>query len=169
MSPRALRLPMCAVALLLSAATGRADPLLKVAEVRWTSAVTDGQYGETYDQMAPLQPIYLWMRVEAKQAALDQLRAAGKLPIRHRWFKVVGTSVRYEQSTDAISLSIGNDQKLQPLLVELMNRGFFDWRTWSMKDHVSPGWWRVRLEYATGQPVLCGADLHPCEFDIDIE
>lgn len=146
-----------------------ADPLLTLVEFRWTNHVTAAQCGDTYDGTAPLQPLYLWMRVRGGREAFSQLKADGKLPIRHRWFKVVGTKVRYEQSTDAINLDVGSDATLQPLLTALAAHGSFDWRTWSMKEHVSSGSWLVRLEYAKGDPVLCGDDHHPCEFEIEIE
>lgn len=166
---RGISLVIVLAAVGLPTAVAWAATPLSVTEVRWTNAVTDGQYVESYDGTAPFQPLYLWMRVRGGREALDQLKAQGRLPIRHRWFKVLGTQIRYDQCTDVINLDIGNEATLQPLTTELTSRGFFDWRTWSMKDHVSPGWWLVTLEYATGEAVLCGDDAHKCEFGIDIE
>jgi hypothetical protein len=163
-----LRFAICFLALGAFGSAAHADPLLTVEEVRWTNVVSDGQYAESYDTTAPVQPLYLWMRAAGSAATLEHLRAAGKLPIRHLWFKATGAALRYEQSTDVINLDIGSPEVLKPLTRELDNRGFFDWRTWSMKEHMSQGWWLVKLQYADGTPVLCGDDHHRCEFGINI-
>src|SRR5574337_1568988 len=85
-----------------------AEPMLTIDEVHWTDGVRAAHYGQIFDDTAPLQPLYLWMRVSGKSEALRALQAQGKLPIRHRWFKVVGDAFRFDQSTDAINLDIGS-------------------------------------------------------------
>ena len=149
------------------------DSLITVSEFAWTDKIADGQYVAKYDATAPLQPIYLWMRLRVETAAFDTLCAAGKLPIRHKWFHSLGSALMFEDTqclTDAIPLAVGDVSQLQPLKRELDHQGFFDWRTWSMKEHIRPGMWIVRLVYADNTPVLCGDDgQQPCEFSIEID
>lgn len=61
---------------------------------------------------------------------------------------------------------------LQKLALEVDATGQFRWRVWSGKKRVSPGWWRVDLVYATGEPVICPTsedELKPCKFMIEVK
>ncbi len=146
--------------------------LVQVAEYAWTNRVDDGAYAEVYQDTAPLGPLYLWTRLHAEAPALETLRHEGKLPIRHKWFKCVGSRLVYEITTtpvDAIDLAVGDPRQLELLASELHGRGFFDWRTWSMKEHLRRGLWVVRLVYADDSAVKCNGSDERCEFAIDVE
>jgi hypothetical protein len=153
-----------------------AEPLVQVEEVTWTGAVRDLQFTNRYPDgsLAPAAPIYLWTRMRASRPALAQLQSEGKLPIRHRWIRYLGTepSVDTIKPTDQIGLSVGTSDLVRQLQQEVDDRGWFDWRTWSGKENVRPGKWRVDVVYKTGAPVLCGPNggepLEPCHFSIDI-
>jgi hypothetical protein len=109
------------------------------------------------------------MRLAGRRTALEELRAKGKLPIRHKWFKC-NEDCAFDQTLapiDAIPLDVGRAEMLEPLDRELSSRGFFDWRTWSMKRRLRPGTWRVRVVYRDNTPVLCPRGT-PCEYWIDV-
>ncbi len=168
---RASVMVVCSGLLLSVGLLHATERIIEVTDVAWTDGVRDHQYLQQYDESAPCQPLYFWMRIQGKQRALERLRAEGKLPIRHKWFKLVGEYKNWEENPElktAVNLSIGREAQLSKLELELENRAFFDWRTWSMKENVRPGWWRVVLVYADDEPVQCGENNEDCEWDIEI-
>jgi len=151
------------------------ENLLEVAEVAWTAAVQDLQFTNRYADAGrvPLAPICLWMRMRASQKALAQLKAQGKLPVRHRWIRYSGYDADVEtlKPTDMIDLGVGTPEVLTGLEREVNDRGWFDWRTWSRKENLIPGKWEVEIVYSTGEPVLCTADGDheiPCRYSIEV-
>lgn len=70
---------------------------------------------------------------------------------------------------DAIDLSVGKKEKLREIELELRERGFFDWRTWSVKRNIRRGEWYVYLVYGDGNPVLCEDGRKKCMFKIQVE
>jgi hypothetical protein len=143
--------------------------LVEVADAAWTSNVANLQFTDRYGngETMPQSPIYLWTRMKASERALAQLRTAGKLPIKHYWRRYVGTGTDLEK-LDAISLGVGNPEVVRGLEREVTENGYFDWRTWSKKDHVRSGGWEVRIVYNDGKPVLCadhdGPTMVPCRY-----
>lgn len=149
------------------------DALVEIAEAVWTDKVTatDRQYGTSYVNSAPLEaPLYFWTRINGHAEALEHLRREGKLPIRHDWLKLLGPEWIYDNTgepLDAIALSVGRDDQIAELQVELQSRKYFDWRTWSKKDNITRGWWRVSVKYADGEDVLCSGE--PCRYIIEVK
>lgn len=150
------------------------EQLIVVKQTAWTNYVDkkNRQVEKTYQDTAPVAPLYLWMRVTGGEAALAQLKEEGKLPIRHKWFleRLIGTTPEgVTTMLDDINIPAGANRLLEQLQYEVNQRGFFDWRTWSMKEHIRRGLWRVRVVYADGEPVLCGEQNAPCEFAIKVK
>jgi len=147
------------------------NPALTVAEAVWASAIgKDKMPQQKYQRQAPLAPLYLWMRIQADEEVLQVLRSQGKLPIRHKWFRSRFGRLYFDQTQrpiDSIDLGIGTREKLQKLQLEIDERGFFDWRTWSGKRNMRRGYWRVRVVYADNTPVLCEGE--PCVYDIKVK
>lgn len=162
------------------------NPVITIEEAVWTNGVNreTRAYQERYDEIAPIAPLYLWMRISGKDEALEWLKSGEKLPIRHKWYHVIGTSIISEGSetpastaantlssnerpTDQIELTIGYKAQINALGGELQGKGMFDWRTWSMKQNISSGIWIVQVVYADNSPVLCGTE--PCEYSIEVQ
>lgn len=146
--------------------------LIKVQEVIWTTGIDENRnYTDRLQGSGSPGPLYLWMQVMGGQEALAQLRENGELPLRHKWFRIIGSIVAPNRShslTDEINLTIGGrDEIIHKLEMELAEKRYFDWRTWSMKQNIRPGRWEVWLVYADNTPVL-DADGQPCKYVIDI-
>lgn len=147
--------------------------LVEIVQAIWTDRIDPGsrQFGAKYDDVAPEKPLYLWMHVRGNKKALARLEADGKLPIRHKWFRQTLTSINPEgvmQVTDNIPVPAARIEVLSKLKSEVAGRGYFNWRTWSKKENIHPGQWRVRVVYANNAPVACGANQDPCEFFIEV-
>lgn len=143
---------------------------LTVEEAVWTSGIDARDHGAAYGQTAPVGPLYLWMKVKGSNWALQRLQEAGKLPIYHQWFRhsIIGVSAEgVTTMIDNIMISAGDPDLAGQLETEISSRGFFDWRTWSMKDHIRQGKWVVKVVYADGTAVLCEGD-HACEYAISV-
>jgi hypothetical protein len=143
---------------------------LTVAEAVWTSGIDERDHGAVYDRTAPVGPLYLWMKVKGSNWALQSLQEAGKLPIYHQWFRhsIIGVSAEgVTTMIDNIRIPAGDPSLADQLETEISNRGFFDWRTWSMKDHIKQGKWVVKVVYADGTAVLCEGD-QACEYAISV-
>jgi hypothetical protein len=149
------------------------DAVVEIAEAVWTDNVTDADrtYATRFaDSVLLRPPLYFWTRVNGRSEALAKLRSEGKLPIRHEWQQLLGPKWIWDndgEPLDAIALSVGREEKLAQLQRELQNRHFFDWRTWSKKDNLTRGWWRVSVKYANGDDVMCAGD--PCRYMIKVK
>jgi len=144
---------------------------LTVEEAVWTNVINDRDHGAAYDHIAPVAPLYLWMKVKGSNWALHRLQEAGKLPIYHQWFRhsIIGVSAEgVTKMIDNIMITAGDPALAGQLETEISSRGFFDWRTWSMKEHIREGDWFVKVVYADGTPVLCEGDK-ACEYAISVE
>jgi len=167
------------------AAAQAGDPLVEVAEAAWTDEVAvDRTVVKTYRDTAPLAPLALWIRVVGSQEALQALEMEGKLPIYHKWFvkRIFGTEAAGIEATagvadeargaqtliDNIPIPSGKKVLLPSLWTEVRARGFFDWRTWSKKENIYPGRWRVRIVFADNSPVPCAPNHDACEFEITV-
>lgn len=143
---------------------------LTVEEAVWTSGINEQNHGAAYSQTAPVGPLYLWMKVKGSNWALQRLQEAGKLPIYHQWFRhsIIGVSAEgVTTMIDNIMIPAGDPALAGQLETEISSRGFFDWRTWSMKDHIRQGKWVVKVVYADGTPVLCEGNK-ACEYAISV-
>jgi len=147
------------------------NSLITITEAVWTSGVDDMKNPKKiYEETASsVQKLYLWMRIQGKEKALEVLDSQGKLPIQHLWIYSTGMSQVDAGSLkpiDAIDLTVGKKDKINKLRLEVNERGFFDWRTWSMKRNITRGWWLVKILYADKTPVLCNDQ--PCEYAIKV-
>lgn len=178
--PRAVAIPGLLLAVGVAIAGPSVDgvpavPLLEIAEAHWTQRVDPASRSAAgvQQQARAYVPLVLWMRINAGEAALARLESAGKLPIRHRWFRESYAGVSAEgvtEMTDSIALGAGSREKLGALRHEVRERGFFDWRTWSYKARPGPGRWRVAVVYADNSPVLCGNENpQPCRYTITVK
>ncbi|MEM7015856.1 MAG: DUF2914 domain-containing protein [Pseudomonadota bacterium] len=158
--------------LLLSGSAYATEKQLEIAEAIWTDGVDqDKQPQQVYEQRASEPPLVLWMRLRGSSTTLETLRDTGKMPIRHKWFHLGFSQIAAEgvqTPVDTITLNLGNAALLDKLGLEIEERGFFDWRTWSRKRNIRPGWWQVKVVYADNTPVLCEQDK-PCEYYIEVD
>ena len=146
------------------------EPELVVTEYAWSSGVDRASREHAkpaYAASAPVQPLYLWIRVRGNRAALDRLEAEGALPIRHRWYRTIGSELIDQEATFDQKLAIGSGKQstIGALRREVEQTGYFNWRTWSNKESISPGLWEVRIVSDDGERVLCTsrATPKPCE------
>lgn len=152
-----------------------AVPLIEIARAVWAGDVDreSKQPGPALTRSTPGRRLVLWMAVQGSAAALDQLTARGKLPIRHKWFRETLVGVRPEgvaTPTDEIEIPAAQPGVVDKLRGEVAATGRFNWRTWSAKDQPGRGRWRVTVVHADNTPVLCPASGGPkaCEFQIDV-
>ena len=168
-------LRLLALLSIMMLATSALAQSVLVADAVLTSGVLDRQPIDQLPQQLSKRPLYLWTRIEADAGALRELELKGMLPIRHRWWRtggIIPTPERGGQLIDEIVLGVGKAEVIGRLNHELMERGFFDWRTWSMKEHITPGTWEVEIVYSdpASTPVACrranSSQTIPCRFGI---
>lgn len=148
---------------------------LSIDRAIWTDTVDRAtrEYGLVYKSPVRTRKIYLWMRLKGTPELLEQLKAAtdGRLPIRHRWSRYNSDGLRFDSDV-VVDFNIGRRSDLQKLAYQLQHEGFFTWRVWSGKEHLSRGWWRVDVLWDSDEPVMCtgssGFD-HPCSYHIEVK
>ncbi len=164
----------------ISALAGECDQfdqgLIQVEDARWCSGVNGDNRqcqnpvtaSSTATAEVNYKPLYLWTRISGKEAAISKLERCGKLPVYHKWYviKYYGAGKEKAQLIDEIPLCAGGEkhhgkcrsvsQVANLLRLELRERGFFDWTTWSYKQRVYRGSWQVRLLYNDNTAVMCG-------------
>lgn len=150
-------------------------PLIEVAGVAWAREINrdSKQPVATISQAAPGQRLVLWMAVQGSDAALNQLAASGKLPLRHKWFRETISGIRPEGvalPVDEIEIPVARAGLVAKLRQEVRSLGHFNWRTWSFKEKPGRGNWRVTLFYSDNTPVLCSTPEghQPCEYAIEV-
>jgi hypothetical protein len=147
------------------------QPSITITEAVWTNGVNGSKNPKAvFEDIADgARQIYLWTKIQGEEEALSYLSKNGKLPIRHQWFSYVGATPLPEDivtPTDEIVLHVGKSEETSKLQGMLKEKGYFQWRTWSMKKNLYEGWWKVRVVYNDGEPVLC--EDEPCQFVIEI-
>ncbi|MBS1159781.1 MAG: hypothetical protein H6R15_2200 [Proteobacteria bacterium] len=157
------------------AARPRAVPLIEIAKVAWAREINKDskQPAAELSRATPGSRLILWMAVEGSDAALTQLAARGKLPIRHKWYRETISGIRPEgvaMPVDEIEIPAAQPGVLAKLRQEVRSVGHFNWRTWSAKDKPGRGNWRVTVFYADNTPVLCATSgvYQPCEYEIEV-
>jgi len=150
-------------------------PLIEVAGVAWAREINrdSKQPVATISQAAPGQRLVLWMAVQGSDAALNQLAASGKLPLRHKWFRETISGISPEgvaQPVDEIEIPVARAGLVAKLRQEVRSLGHFNWRTWSFKEKPGRGNWRVAVFYSDNTPVLCSTPEghQPCEYAIEV-
>ena len=144
---------------------------LVVAEFAWTNVVnSEGNIDQRFDNRAPVAPIVFWTKVHGTRNAMESLRRENRLPIWHKWFVNCGSTYRFDRSIDPIDAidlgDISTGSIVQELQIELDNRGYFDWRTWSKKERVSSCSYTVRVVDNRDSPLYCQEVNGDCEITI---
>jgi hypothetical protein len=152
--------------MLTASIASHAQVSLRVADAAWTSRVVELDPSDRlHDGPTAGRPIFFWTLIAGTQAALDRMREQGRLPIWHRWTTWVGDVVPAEETVEArdrIKLGVGILEVTGKLQLEVVERdGSFDWRTWSMKEHLAAGYWQVEVVDALGVPIPCVQSLSP--------
>jgi hypothetical protein len=147
------------------------QPVVAISEMVWSDNVDQNKnpvkrYGE---KISGAKQLCLWTRIQGKEDAFAYLKKKGQLPIQHQWFIYVGPNPHYEDTlqTDEVKLNVGEKGVLDKLGWQVKNTGYFEWRTWSRKVNVRPGWWRVKIIYSDGNSVSCEGGV--CESVIKVE
>lgn len=140
---------------------------IEVIEAVWTNGL-DGHknYVKKVEVHSLNEPLYFWMRLKGKEKALEYMEANGKIPIQVHWFYIIGGKIF---PSGVVNLSI-NRENIKALKREFRNRGFFDWRTHSIKKNIAPGWFMVKIFYMDGSPILCpkGTKRESCLYEIEV-
>jgi len=150
-----------------------------VADFAWTDGVAAREAGKSLRSVRAGQPIYFWTRIIGDAATLAQMEQEGRLPLRHVWYRVVGGMAVQEGTSapdderslviDDIALSQTTGAVIAALRRELdLRNGWFDWRTWSMKDAPRPGYWYVKVTDNKGTPLACGEARNGCRILIQV-
>jgi hypothetical protein len=150
------------------------DRMLVVDKFVFTNDVrTNKEFDQKYGKSAPVSPIVLWTRIVGTQKALERMRAEGRLPIKHMWYHSCGSKVYADPEpvlVDEIDLDVGGlEQILDELQLEVNKRTYFDWRTWSRKEHVSNCWYQVLVVDNRNDPLYCTEIKGDCRLDITLE
>jgi len=172
--PVMCRLPVIILTLALGSAAAHAGQsgLLTVDRAVLTDTVDALSHNYLHPLGSPFarKRASLWMEVRGTQQLLDQIKSGqGKFTVHHVWRKYVFTEVetRLDQP-----LVIGRAEDLGKLSEQVAATGYFTWRTWSDKLNLSPGSWRVDLEFDGHEPVMCqenDAPSHPCSYPFEVE
>lgn len=115
--------------------------------------------------------VFVWIRSAGNKAALDYIIKNYTLPLKHAWQHQTGDRWRVREVVTVSGCSI-TDKDISGLNLELKNREFFDWRTWSCKEDLTPGRWRVTIIDRFGAEVKCiggKSEFKPCFIEFDIE
>lgn len=151
------------------------SPLIEIEKAVWTGSVNQDtkQPTSNISKGSVGTRLVLWMHVKGTQGALSRLAPEGKLPLRHKWFRGTITGFHSEgvaKPTDEIEIPAAKRGVMDKLSNEVRTLGYFNWRTWSSKEKLSRGHWRVKVVYADNTPVLCSASSgwKPCEYEIEV-
>jgi hypothetical protein len=169
--------PFCVAlttALACCATTACADPpnLLTVDQAVLTDAVDRASHTFLHPVTPPFarKQVALWMQLRGTPELLDQIKSAnGKITVHHVWRKYVlnGVETRLDQPLD-----IGRQEDIAKLAGQVAASGYFTWHTWSDKQNLSSGNWRVDLEFDGHVPVMCpgdGGEMQACSYPFEVE
>ncbi len=159
-----------------------ADPRagMYVAEFAWTEGIAGNrEVGASLHSVKSGQPLYFWTRIVGDESTLAQMEQEGRLPLRHVWYRVVGGMTVKEGTSapdderglaiDDIALSQTSGDVVAALRRELdLRDGWFDWRTWSMKEAPRAGYWYVKVTDNKAQPLGCGEARDGCRILIQV-
>ena len=161
---------LCCLLTMIFPGTLQAENLNLDIQVVWTNGVNaEREPINSYKGYASGKPLCLWMKITGGEEAMKVLRLQETLPIRHKWYRVIGGRIYHDLNQepeqwlhiDDITLFVGNAEKNEKLEEELKATGMFDWRTWSCKNNITPGKWRVRVVFNNNE-LACDT----CQFDI---
>lgn len=162
------------------ASVARSQDGMVVAEFAWTDGVAESrEVARSLSSAHAGQPLYFWTRIIGDAATLAQMEQEGRLPLRHVWYRVVGgmpvqegTSAPDDERSlvvDDIALYETTGAVVAALRRELdLRNGWFDWRTWSMKQAPRAGYWYVKVTDNIGRPIVCGEARSGCRILIRV-
>lgn len=147
-----LSFALISMALLKVIAYGNAQPLFEVQRESFCRGV------HYYEPVAPFagvaeikkgEAVFLWMEIIAGERSLTMLEAKNQMPIYHAWASDAGV-------TDVIDIGVTKErwvEQADAIRNEFKRRGFFTWRTQSMKRNFKEGRWYVSILDANKRPV----------------
>ncbi|MDQ6961034.1 MAG: hypothetical protein Q9M28_00690 [Mariprofundaceae bacterium] len=154
-----------------------AKPLLEIIDLAWCSGISSHQnlqesnkpIGFYRSGHAPKHAkLYLWMKVQGGQKALDRLKDGKSLRIVQKWQRLV----HFQTKTERIKVSIGkkslSQQTLRRLQHEVNERGYFDWRTWDSKKNFDAKKYTVSFSGYKRKQLDCQDSLN-CPMEINIQ
>lgn len=112
--------------------------------------------------------VTVWMRSAGNTAALERLKLQKRLPLRHVWARKSGTRWRVVDTMEVTGTTVSSAQ-IDGLGREAAERGFFDWRTYSRKNNLRRGDWKVTIIDRLGERVTCRDSGAPCEIEFHVE
>jgi hypothetical protein len=118
--------------------------LFEVERESFCRGIKEHEPVDTFSGVAEIkkgESVFLWIEIRAGERALTMLEAKGQMPIYHAWASDVGV-------TDVIDIGITKERWLEQaeaIRNEFKNRGFFTWRTQSLKRNFKEGRWYVSI------------------------
>lgn len=112
--------------------------------------------------------VFVWMRSAGNAAALERLITERRLPLRHVWTWRSGSTWRVVDTVEVTGAGI-TDEDIKGLKLEASNRGFYDWRTYSSKENLRRGRWKVTIIDRLGQRVECHDTQTDCEIRLRVQ
>lgn len=126
-------------------------------------------YGQVLASPMGLRPLSLWTLFRGTREQLEQMKndPNGQLRLRHVWRRYTAAELVTEHDQ---LLVIGSKQDLPALENEVNLTGFFTWRTWSDKQQIGRGNWRVDVLWEDDEPVLCNGKSgeRACSFPFSV-
>jgi hypothetical protein len=142
---------------LLSAASARAQEGGSVAKGVFTDRVdrTSKTYGKTLASPLMQQQLTLWTLIQGTPELLEKMKGSpdGQLRLHHVWRRYASDELLTEHEQ---ILLVGGKQDLAALENEVSQTGAFSWRTWSQKQQLARGNWRVDILWDDDEPLICG-------------
>lgn len=133
---------------------------IEIVEYTWTDEISeDDNCKNRWNKIAPEGSLYLWMRIRCRQKVLDYIQSNRRLPIRHKWFRLVGTKAFPEfhiRNQDLIRDL--NEKRIQEFEKELLNKGYFEIKIWSKIENIRMGRWMVKVVYYDNTPFFYQED-----------
>lgn len=138
--------------LLVPIAHVKAQPLFEVQRESFCKEVRDYEPVSPFLNVAEIkkgETVYFWMELTTGERALTMLEAKKQMPIYHAWASDFGV-------TDIIDVGITEENwadQANAIRSEFKKRGFFTWRTQSMKRNFKEGRWYISILDANKKPV----------------
>ncbi len=132
-----------------------APPPIAVTEWGFGERPSGGQPALWAGTAAPGRPLYLWMKLDGTQAAVDRLRTEGRLAIEVHWTRDAGAGA----PNLVTELTVGRPDLAPTFAEQVRRKGSFEWHSWARKDALSRGKWARRHAAGTAAvldyPGLC--------------
>lgn len=135
---------LISMTLLMVIAHGNAQPLFEVQRESFCKGVHDHEPIDPFSGIIEIkegEAVFLWMEIAAGERALTMLEARKQMPVYHAW-------ASEKWVTDMIDIGITKErwtEQANAIKSEFKKRGFFTWRTQSMKRNFKEGRWYVSI------------------------